>query len=84
MSVETKRRIAINFNEEDSAYLERFEDNLEMLCGMVTEMFEVDTRLLLSPVMRRLLVEKAELVGRLHGPLRYRLRVDNPGPPLKE
>lgn len=68
---------------EDLAFVERFNEQVRMLTGMVKEMVVDEPRVLLSPVMRRLLADKAAEVESLHAPLRHRMVVDNPGEPLQ-
>jgi len=69
--------------QADVKFLERFNDQVAMLTGMVQEIIEGEPQMILSPVMRRLLVDKAKEVESLHAPLRRRLCVDNPGNPLE-
>ena len=68
--------------EGDCKFVKTFEEELEMLVGMVDEMFTTTPSTLLSPVLRRLIVEKALLVKQLHGKIQGRIVVDNPGEPL--
>lgn len=67
----------------DLKLLERFNEQVQMLTGMVKEIIEDEPRMILSPVMRRMLADKAKEVESLHAPLRQRLCVDNPGKPLE-
>ena len=68
--------------KEDIEFLSKFEGDLEMLTGMVEEMFVQTPSVLLSPVMRQLIIDKARDVKKMHENLRYRLVIDNPGEPL--
>lgn len=79
----THRQRTIDYNPEDVQYLDRFSDELAMLTAMVREILVDEPKLLLSPVMRRVLSDKAALVESLHSPLRKLLAVDNLGDPLK-
>lgn len=76
------RRIC-NVHAEDVKFLAKFNEQLQMLTGMVKEIIEDEPRMILSPVMRRMLADKAKEVESLHAPLRQRLCVDNPGKPLE-
>ena len=76
------RRIC-DVHPDDVKLLERFNEQVQMLTGMIKEIIEDEPRMLLSPVMRRMLSDKAKEVESLHSPLRMRLCVDNPGEPLK-
>ncbi len=69
--------------QADLKFLERFNEQVQMLTGMVKEIIEDEPRMILSPVMRRMLADKAKEVESLHAPLRQRLCVDNPGKPLE-
>lgn len=83
MSTENTIQRLCQYNSEDAEYLDTFSEQVAMLTGMVNEIIVQEPRMLLSPVMRRLLSDKAAEVEALHGPLRGRLVVDNLGGPLK-
>jgi hypothetical protein len=68
----------------DEKWVEEFEHQIDMLCGMVHEMMVEDKVMLLSPVMRELLIEKAKLVLEKARLVRRRIVIDNLGPPLSE
>lgn len=70
-------------HSDDVEFLKLFNEQVQMLTGMVKEIIEDEPKLLFSPVMRKLLADKAKEVNSLHGPLLHRLCVDNPGEPLK-
>lgn len=76
------RTIHCDTCDEDQAFLEKYNEQVDMLYGMVQEMVRESTHLLLSPVMRRMLAEKADEVQSMHRPLRMRLRIDNPCDPI--
>jgi hypothetical protein len=76
----TKRTCDVQ--DEDIEFLKKFEEEISSLSGMVEEMIVETPAILLSPVMRKLLVEKARLVAAMHDRVRYRLCIDNPGEPL--
>jgi hypothetical protein len=76
------RRRHCDCHPSDEKYLEKFQEELNMLTGMVREMLVENKQLLLSPVMRKMLEDKAALVRSMHLPLRNKLVVDNPGTPL--
>lgn len=78
--IKHKQRM-IDTHPDDEKLLETFNHEVWMLYGMVGEMME-DPKMLLSPVMRRMLADKAAAVASLHQPIRNRLAVDNPGEPL--
>jgi hypothetical protein len=77
------RRRICETGPEDEQFLNNFSEQVAMLTGMVKEIIEEEPRMLLSPVMRRMLADKAREVESLHAPLRGRLVVDNPGQPLQ-
>lgn len=77
-------RRTIDYQNGDVEFLAEFEKQLEMLYGMVEEMFVENKACLLSPVMRQLLIDKARSVKARHEALRYKLCVDNLNGPLKE
>jgi hypothetical protein len=75
---------SIDWQEGDNEYIGQFHHNVDMLTGMVKEMMVTTPSMVLSPVLREMLVEKAAQVEKqswrikTHG----RLRVDNLGEPL--
>lgn len=77
------RRVC-DIQDGDEAWVAKFEDEIQMLTGMVLEMMEENRQLVLSPVMRRLLADKARLVDQIHGKVRGRIVVDNPAEPLQK
>jgi hypothetical protein len=78
----SKSKRICDTNAEDYKFLEKFEDELDMLTGMCAEMLETNKVLLLSPVMREMLAEKAKLVASMRRKLMFKLVVDNPCEPL--
>lgn len=77
------RQLMVDESEQDSAYVEKFAKELEMLTGIVHELLVDEPRMILSPVMRQLLIDKAKSVKALFGPMKGRIHVDNPSEPLK-
>lgn len=73
----------IDTSEEDRAFIEEFVDDLNMLTGMTIEMMETNPVIILSPLFRRSLADKAKVVKEKISLLRYGLCVDNPGENLR-
>lgn len=67
----------------DRQYIEQFEFQVDMLIGLVLEAVEISPAMLLSPVIRQLLVEKAKQVRSMFDTIKRRIAVDNPGDDLK-
>lgn len=78
-----KRRITIDTSTEDITFIETFKKDLEMLTGMCNEMFVENKVMLLSPVLRELLSDKAVVVKNKFDKIKWRLYVDNPGENLQ-
>lgn len=74
-----KHIYTIDQSDADVLFLQTFNAELESLIGCVIEIFEDEPRMLLSPTFRKMVADKAKLVKSLHGPLKLRLMVDNPG-----
>jgi hypothetical protein len=72
----------IDEQPEDVKFLKQFNDDVDSLAGCVIEMLETTPQMVLSPVMRKLIVDKAKEVKAQHGPLKLHLCVDNPSKPL--
>jgi hypothetical protein len=81
MSQKFKR--TLDTSQADCRFVEEFERQVAMLAGMVHEAIEVTPTYLRSPIMRKLLSDKAREVAGLLRPLRGRLAADNPGEDLK-
>lgn len=79
----THRQRICSVHSDDVIFLQQFNDQLQMLTAMVKEMLVEEPKLLLSPVMRKALANKAAEVESLHAPLRQYLVADNPGQPFK-
>ena len=77
------RRLIIDESTEDVAYVQHFAEQLDMLIGMVNEILVDNPQMLLSPVMRNLLSEKAKNVKSIWRPMKGRIHVDNPCQPLQ-
>ncbi len=73
----------VDTSTQDREWVEKFEHQVGMLAGMVIEMAEDNKQLLLSPVFRELLVDKAKLVKGLLSRVHRKLVVDNPGNDLE-
>lgn len=78
-----KRAIRIECDSRDQAVLKDYIEAVDTLSELVIEMVGDQPINLLSPLMRKLLVQKAHDVKARHGEIRVRLYVDNPGPSLK-
>jgi len=73
----------IDYYAEDTVFLADFEKQVETLTGLVTEMLETNKVLVLSPVMREMVVDKAkEVLSKLNA-VKWKLCVDNLNEPLK-
>lgn len=79
----TKIRRTILTSPSDYKFVEEFEHQLEMLTGMVNEMFVEEKQLLLSPIMIELIAEKAKLVKQYLSKLHNHLCTDNLGEDFK-
>ena len=71
-------KVICDFQDKDREFLEEFEKELRSLTGMVEEMFVTTPAILLSPIYREMMAEKARHVHRMQ----TRLVIDNPGEPL--
>lgn len=69
-------------SEADRAFVKNFEEQTDMLANMVLEMVRDNPSYLLSPYMRKLLIEKAKTVAAHLRPIRGFLAADNLGPDL--
>ena len=72
----------IDMSDEDREFLKSYKYEIEMLAGMVIEMVKDNPSTLFSPVLRSLLIEKADLVRRYNSRLFMPLLVDHLGDPL--
>ena len=72
----------IDETPQDKEFLRQFNEDVYSLAGCVIEMLETTPSLVLSPVLRKLVLDKAKDVQAQHGPLKMHLCVDNPGDPL--
>lgn len=83
MAAEDKRKYMVDTSDADRQFVLVFMEDVKMLAGIVREMVEEDSRLLLSPVMRQLLIDKAKDVQQRWSAISpYPLFVDNPGADL--
>lgn len=74
-----KIRQTIDTSESDRMFVERFMHEVHMLAGMVKEMFVEEKVLLLSPIMRELIADKARLVADMRLTLQNHVCADNLG-----
>lgn len=75
-------RLHIDQSDEDEEFLKSYKEDVEMLLGLVEEMFVKNEVLLLSETMRSLLVKHKDQTAAKHDALKDHLRVDNPGDPF--
>lgn len=73
-----KIRQTVDTSESDREYVREFENDVAMLCGMVQEMFIENKAMLLSPVLRDLIIEKAARTQVKLRKLQNKLAADNP------
>lgn len=69
-------------HEEDQKLLEKYDEAVWMLTGMVEEAFVTNQTYLLSPVLRKAIRDKGREVDGMRVVLHNKLCVDNPGDPL--
>lgn len=80
-----KERQIIDTCESDRKWLEEHGETIDMLTGMVEELFVENKAMLLSPVMRQLLIDKARLVSMQRQVfVGQRYLIDNPGESLRD
>lgn len=79
----TKIKQTIVTSQSDRKYIENFERQVDMLCGMVKEMFTENKVMLLSPVLRELIANKGREVDEMRKQLHGRLCADNLGEDFK-
>ena len=80
--INTKSKRICDVNTHDEKFAETFLHQVNSLSEMVIEMMEDNKGLVLSPVFRRMLADKAREVENMRAKLTYRLVIDNPGDPL--
>jgi hypothetical protein len=76
MSLPNRR--TIDQTEASEVALKEYKNNVRMLAALVLEMVKDDPKMLLSPNMRELLVDKAQLVKDQHFIMSQGLCVDAP------
>jgi ribosomal protein L13 len=76
------RRRTIDIQDGDDAWVEKFTKDIDDVCGMIEEAFERNPAMLLSPVIRGMLREKAKELEKKLEVVRGRVCVDNPSIPL--
>jgi len=77
-------RTCIEYNREDTAFLEKFQEELLTLTGLIEETFVQNPVILLQPVYRKMLIDKARAVEAMHAAIRkHKLFIDNPCDPLE-
>ncbi len=74
--VDKLTRITVETSQKGEELLEEYKNEVDMLVGMVIEMFGENKASLLSPVMRKLMLEKGKSVDSLRSKLHPYLHVD--------
>jgi hypothetical protein len=64
--------------EGGNKILKDFMDSVHSLAGMTVEMFEENKTILLSPIFRELILDKAKLVRELQFKVQHRVAIDYP------
>lgn len=77
-----KIKITAEFSPSDRDYLNRYREVVGQLAQLVIEIMTTEQQLLLSPIFRQILLEKARELDGMHQEIRAKLVVDNPGRPL--
>ena len=77
-------RITCDVQDGDREWTKRFEEALSDLVGLVEESFESKPVVLLSPVLRKMVRDKARQVGAMYQKISGRIVVDNPIGPLSK
>lgn len=72
----------IDVQDGDPKWVEEFENDIRIVCGMIEEAFQENKALLLSPVMRELIRDRGRALKAKLDRVRNRLCVDNLGEPL--
>jgi hypothetical protein len=76
------KRITLDIQEGDEAWRDALIKEIEDLCGMVHEAFVENRVILLSPVIRGIIADKAQSVKKGMDKVYGRIHIDNPGNPL--
>jgi hypothetical protein len=77
-------KYTVDMSDEDRKFVEKFDEQVGMLAGMVHEMIKVNPTYVLSPVLRKSLHDKATEVEGMRMAVHNKLCVDNlPKYPLK-
>lgn len=69
----------VDTSENDRDFIKRFEQETALLAGLTIEIIQDDPRMLLSPTIRTMLVDRALQVQAMLRKLQGRLACDNPG-----
>lgn len=77
-----KKRI-IDYHESDEKWIERFNDEIRKLSGIVLEAVRDNPAMLLSPICREILVDRALALEEMRKQVIHKLCVDNLNEPLK-
>lgn len=77
----SNRRI-IDVQEGDNVWVQQFETDIQMVCGMIEEAFESNKLILLSPIMREMIRDRGRALQAKLDQVRNRLCVDNLHEPL--
>lgn len=75
-------KATIEFTKSDADYLNAYKQAVELLYGVVIEMLTTERTVLLSPVFREIVLDKAREVEQKHRAIHVMLCVDNPAKPL--
>lgn len=72
------RQLYIDCNDESDKLLASLKENIEMVAGMGIEMFETNKVIVLSPIMRRLFLDRIKQLDNLYTKLHYSIQLDWP------
>ncbi len=70
------RTCRVDVSDESKKYTDEMNSEIYNLAGMVVEMFEENKVMLLSPLFREMIINKAKLVQELHGKVSNRIYID--------
>lgn len=75
----------LDSQEGDREFLDNYEEQVKMLAGLVIEAVEENPQYLLSPILRKVMIDKAKEVQRIRSKFAgEEIYVDNCGTPLKD
>jgi len=76
-------KLQIEYNESDPSFVIEYQNRVNQLSAVIIEMMEKNPALILSPVFRELMVEKAKELDKYNAKVYGKLHVDNSFAPLK-